>query len=375
MTRFVQSCAAATLVAAGAVVADADLFTDYFDTGVRIDMPGIGAGSFGTSGAVLGDGRLIAATGNEVYLEAAVGSGVFDVVATFDPAQMSGAVDPSFFSVSPGGDRLAVGGGFGKPVAVFDLGALGTPGAPSQLVAGVNADYFSVDHFDAAWYDETNLAITAGDFGAPAFVSLLDTTSDPNAPVNPLIVDNIGGASSGIAFDGEGVLYTGNGFAGDGPSDTGDVKAIPFADWQDGLVGDPADFENDGVFLVDLLSAGSLGFDAAGNFYVGGGDSFSGDSGYFALVDAQALADALAGLDPVDMNDPAEVRTFDPEGMGGVGSYTVNYNAVTGALYGGWAEGFDPGDAVTWAVYRVPTPASALLLAVGGTLLWRRRDA
>ncbi len=371
MSCLVQSCASAALITAGAFAAHADLFHEYFDTGVRLDMPAIGVGSFGTSGAALGNGRLIAATGNEVYLESAIGSGLFEVVAMFDPAQMGGSVDPAFLSVSPSGDRIAVGGGFGKPVAVFNLAALGAPGAPTQLLAGAGADYFSVSHYDAAWYDDASLAITAGEFGAPAYVSLLDTTSDPDAPVNPLIVDNIGGSPAGISFDVDGFLYTGNGFAGGGPSDTGFVKALAPADWQGGLSGEPADFENEGVFLVDLLSAGSLGFDNAGNFFMGGGD-FTGDAGYFALISHDALADALAGIDPVDVNDPLEVRTFDPEGSGTAGTYRVAYNAFTGELYGGWADGYSAGAPVTWALHDVPAPASAsALMVLAGA--WRRR--
>ncbi|MFG0252251.1 MAG: hypothetical protein ACF8NJ_05190, partial [Phycisphaerales bacterium JB038] len=219
--------------------------------------------------------------------------------------------------------------------------------------------------------DEANLALTGGDWGQPAHVTLLDTTSDPSQPTNPVIVTNIGGASAGIAFDDAGTLFTGNGFGGNGPSDTGHVKALDYDDWQAGLIGDPTDFEAAGVFIVDLLSAGSLGFDAEGNFFVGGGDAFSGDAGYFALIDDAALAAALAGLGAIDVHDPAQGRTFDPEGTGGVGNYTVAYNTVTGDLYGGWAEGYSAGDEVTWAVYNIPAPTSWLALA--GGLASRRR--
>ncbi len=364
---------AASLLGTLAASAPADSFSAYADTGVRLDLPAIGIGSFGTSAAVLADGRIVASTGNGVYLESAVGSGVFDLVSTFDSAQMAGSVDPSFLCVSPSGERLAVGGGFGKPIAVFDIDALGVPGAPMELLAGVSADYFSVGSYDAAWYDEASLALTGGDWGQPAHVTLLDTSSDPSLPDNPIIVSNIGGSSAGIAFDAAGTLFTGNGFAGNGPSDTGHVKAVAYADWQAGLQGDPADFEQEAIFIVDLLSAGSLGFDAEGNFFVGGGDAFSGDTGHFALIDNQALADALAGLSAIDLGDPTQVRTFDPEGTGSVGSYTVAYNPVSGDLYGGWADGYSSGDAVTWAVYNIPTPTSGLLLAIGGASLRGRR--
>lgn len=372
--RIVVSAAA---LAACAVAAQANPFDSYFDTGLRIDMPAIGVGSFGTSGSVLADGRIIAATGNNIYLESAVGTGTFDLVAAFDPSQTGGAVDPAFLRVSPGGERIAVGGGFGKPVAVFSLEALGQPGAPSELIHGVSATYFSTEHYDAAWLDETSLALTAGAWGQPSYVSLLDTTSDPLLPTNPIIVNNIGGSPAGIVFDASGYLYTGNGFAGSGPSDTGHVKAIAPDLWQAGLGGNPADFESQGTFIVDLLSASSLGFDAAGNFFVGGGDFFSGDLGYFALVNADALADALAEIAAIEISDPAQVRLFDPQGLG-FATYSIAYNAVTSELYAGWADGFSAGDPVTWAVYAIPAPGSVsalLMLAAAGVFAERRRNS
>jgi hypothetical protein len=368
----VTPVAAAVAGLSVALPAMAANFDAYADTGTRIALPPIGAGSFGTSAAVLGDGRLIAATGDGVFVESGPESGLFDLVATFDPAHMGAAVDPSFVRVSPSGSRIAVGGGFGKPIAVFDASDLGDPGTPAALTSGDAADYFAVSHFDAAWYGDDDLAITFGAFGEPAVVSLLDLASDPAAPENPTIIEGIGGSSGGIAFDTDGYLFTGNGFTGDGPSDTGDIHAFAPDVWQAGLTGDAADFETDGIFIADLLSAGSLGFDAEGNMFVGGGD-FAGDMGFFALVNECALADALAGLEPIDTTDPDDVRRFDPEGSGMIGSYVAAFNPVTGSLYGGWADGFSEGDPVTWAVHAVPGPSTLALMTLAATAGSRRR--
>ncbi|MCK4872481.1 MAG: hypothetical protein KAS72_07125 [Phycisphaerales bacterium] len=372
--RFVL--AAALGVASGICAStQASDYDSYFDTGERIALPDIGAGSYATAGDVLSDGRLIAVTGNSVYVESAVGSGLFDILATFDPSQTAGSTDPAFVTVSPFGSRIAVGTGYGKPVAVFGVDALGTPGAPTMLTAGTTADYFAIDHFDATWFDEQNLAITSGQYGSDSVVTLLDTTSNPTSPANPTIVAGIGGSPAGITFDADGMLFTGNGFTGSGPSETGYVKAFPESLWQQGLTGTAPGFEDEGTYIADLLSAASLGFDIEGNLFVGGGDMFASDYGYFALINSDALSDALAGIDLIDIDDPADVRRFDPEGSAVVGSYAVRFNEITGELYGGWADGYAPGAHVTWAVYAIPAPGSAVMMIASLPFVRRRRHA
>lgn len=347
------------------------------------NLPNIGTGSFGTSYDVLADGRVIAVTGNAVQVESAVGSNTYDVVATFDAA-MGGSVDPSFVRVSPGGTNVAVGGGFGKPVAVFDTASLGTSGSPAALTSttsGGTTRYYAVEHYDAAWYDDQNLAITFGTFGLPSEVSLLDATSAAASPVNPTIIDSVDGASGGIAFDATGRLFTGNGFDNSpgaaGTSATGTIRAFDAVDWQAALLGTPLDFENDGAFVAELLSANSLDFDVEGNLFVGGGDfgnSFEPfDAGYFAVVESGALTDAIAGLDPITPGDLSELRTFDPEG-GGFTTYSPRADAATGELLAGWAGSFGAGDPVHLA-RTVPEPATLGLLGAFGLCALRRRSA
>ena len=326
---------------------------------------------------VLSDGRVIALYLADVYVEDAVGAGAFTLHGTLPDADMpapSDAWGAAFIRVSPDGSKIAVGNNGGAypwdnfEVGVFDLPAL-------------SGCWFAINHYDAEWYDDTHLAVTAGEFGSPGIVTALDTASGPMAPVNPTVIENIGAASGGITFDSVGNLYTGNAFQGDGPSETGWIKVFDNAAWTPALSGGPAlDFEATGTLVVDILSAASLGFDAEGNLHVGGGDWYGGsdDIDCAALVRASAVRDAIAGLGPADPDDPTEVRRFDPDESVDDNFYAVNYNPVTTQLYliDSWASN------TVYAYTAVSVPAvsqwglvvmSLSLLAAGTVTIRRRR--
>ncbi|MHC4091325.1 MAG: hypothetical protein ACYSVY_13800, partial [Planctomycetota bacterium] len=223
-------------VAADASVAGADVFEAYTLTG-SFELPA-GAGEFD----VLPDGRLITVAEETVYLESAVGSRAFAAHATLPDVDFP-SFGPAFVRASPDGTKLAVGNNGGASftnyrVGVFDL----------DTWAG---DWFSASHFDGQWYDDSSLGLTAGEFGQPSVVTVLDTSSaDPANPTNTTVVGNIGGASAGVAFDPLGNLYTGNGFAGAGPSGTGAVKYFDHSSWTAALTGgSPVDFEADGTLI------------------------------------------------------------------------------------------------------------------------------
>lgn len=356
--------AASVVLAAGCTSClGRDAFSTYGGTFRGVSLPPVGSGSFGIAGDVMADGRIIAATGTTVYLERGVGLGVFDAVAALDASFVGGSIDPAFLRVSPDGTSIAVGAGFNKPVAVFAATALGTAGAPTALTGGSGgvARYYNVQHFDGAWADASHLALTAGDFGAAGFVSLLDVSSDVVTPLNPTIVRNIGGASSGIAFDSTGRLYTGNGYDlnPSSGSNTGTIRAFNHADWSGGSV----DFEVGGTLIGEVLSAGSLDFDAEGNLFVGGGD-FPDDAGYLGVVGNASLAGVLAGGGPIDAADGSQVRRLDPLGSG-FGYFGSVFNAATGEL--------SVTDGTTWYV-TIPGPGSAgvLMLAAIGVAGRRR---
>ena len=349
---------AAACIAAPSSLHAQDAFHRYADSWRTLLMPQIGAGSFDVKADFLPDGRIVAVTGSTVFLETARGSADFAPAGILDAAAIGAGVDPSFLRVSPDGSTIAIGAGFNKPVAVFGVAALGTPGAPVPLTRGTAATYFNVPHYDAAWQSNSSLAITAGDFPS-SFVSLLDVTSNPAAPANPVIITNIDGGTAGVAFDSLGRLYTGNGFdISPNGSTTGTIRAFDPALWSSGA----ADFENDGVFLGNILSAAALLFDRDGNLVVGGGN-FPDDAGYLAVVHADAIANALAGFGPVDPLDPLQLRRLDPLGSGD-GYFGAAYDPTTGELFAT--------NGVTW-YGTIPAPSAAVILGTLAFAVARRR--
>lgn len=352
ITRLIVGVMMVSCVVGNPGAAGASAFDDYALTG-SFPLPA-GASEFG----VLADGRLITLVGADVYEESTPGLRSFALEGTLPGMDVPG-FGAAFVSVSPDGTRLAVGNNGGASFANFQVGIFD--------VATLSGDWFSAAHFDAAWYDDDHLALTGGEFGQPSFVSMLDVTSpSPSSPLNPTVIENVGGASAGIAFDTAGHLYTGNGFAGAGPSGTGYVKAFDPAAWAPALAGgSPADFESGGILVADVLSANALGFDAEQNLHVGGGDFGAGDTDYAALIGAAALADALAGGGPVDTADPASVRRLDPDMVSDFNFYDVDYNDATGELY--------VREGQTVYVYAVPEPAAVLFVLAGAVFAARRR--
>jgi hypothetical protein len=357
------------LLAQAAAAGGGTAFGTYGPPYRPISMPPNGPGSFQVTGDCLADGRIVAVTGNSVYLESAPGTGTFAVVAHFDAAQSGGSSDPAFVRVSPDGSSIAVGLGLGRPIAVVPVGALGTPASPAVLTAGLTR-YYHVPHTEAAWADTTRLGITFGVFGSPSAVSLLDVTSPVGNPLNPTVIDGIGGASGGIAFDGAGRLFTGNGYdLGPGGSTTGTIRAFPRSAW-DGVL-TPTPFETAGILVGEVLSAASLLFDGEWNLVVGGGDYDAGDTGYLGVVGAPALGAAMSGLGPIDSTDPAQLLRLAPR-TDPFAYYGGAYNRATGELYATHGD-FLTG-ANTWYA-TVPTPGAAgtALLGAAGVALTRRR--
>jgi hypothetical protein len=318
----------------------------------------------------LDDGRLIAVVDEDIYVEDAAESRTFSLLGTLPAADIG--FGAAFIRVSPDNLKIAVGNNGGLSFVDFEVGVfeLGT----------LSGTWFVAGHFQAEWINNTQLALTVSDFTNGSTVTVLDTTSsDVLDPINPTIIDNIGGAAGGITFDAGGHLYTGNAFASIGPSDSGTIKAFTNAAWTNALSGGPIiNFEAEGTFVIDLLGASPLGFDSDGNLFAGGG-SDEPETDAVGLVRQSALAGALAGNGPIDATISALVRRFDPLPANDANFFSADFNETTGELYIR-----DFGDSTVY-VYREPTSTptlsktgAAVMLATVlglGTAMTRRRQS
>jgi hypothetical protein len=275
---------------------------------------------------VLPDGRIVVLSNTTVFRETAPGSRNFASLGTLPDADFS-EFGASFMSISPAGDRIAVGNNGGASFSNFQVGVFTLPS-----LSGV---WFNATSSKGEWINDRFVALTAGDFGIPASVTALDTFStDLARPSNRTIIQNIGGFSGGITFDEDNNLYTGNGFATTGPSQTGAIRAFSPSEWLSAFQGGaPVEFETQGVLIVNVLSASSMQFDRRDNLFVGGGDFFGGeDINFAALLSKNALKSALKGRGTVDTDDDRAVRKLDPD-PGPTSVYSVLVNRVRDEVY------------------------------------------
>jgi hypothetical protein len=311
--------------------------------------------SIGALFGSLPSGQLLVLNESQVLTETSVGSGTFNSVGTLSNFNPSGG--PSFLAVSPDGTKAAAGTNGNGSITVFN---------PSNVASSTNYNV-SFD-FDAAWFNNTLLAISDGNG-----VQILNTSNGSLATV----VSDIGGASGGITFDSAGNLYTGDGFYfGAGPSQTGLIKEFSKASWQSALSSMPLDFESAGTPVAQLLSASSIGFDNAGNFFAGGADFFgtTGNFGYNALVSADAIQEAIASSPTIGLitgsSPPSVLREFDSpaDDISNTDPGFWTYNNATGELD---LRYFGDNNV---EVFAVPEPGSITLLTLGsGILMFRRR--
>jgi hypothetical protein len=250
-------------------------------------------------------GRFLAATGSTVFLQKNFGASVWLPTATV-PETM----DPCFIKIAPSAGKIALGVGFYKPLYVFPT-ALLSVFSPTDLASASGAVHFDADYFDAAWRDDRYLFVN-GEATMGSRVYAIDTESaNPGANLIAIVPD-IPGASGGVTFDHSGDLITGIGYG----SDTGQLKIWSAADVAQALAGQPLAYESTGHVLADgVLSAASLGVDADGNLYVGGGDVFgsTGHKGYAALISAAVLQRVLAGGAPADQSSAADFSKVAPD--------------------------------------------------------------
>ncbi len=347
----------------------ADDFDEYAPAATTIDLPPAG-GFFGnyswftaseyfpanTPVAIdnfQAQGRILAATGKELYLQRNYGSGgsAWDVVATV----AGGNMDPSFVRISPDGSTIALGIGFNAPLMVFPTSILSINNPP-VLDTHPQVTAYAVNYYDAAWADNRYLLVNGGQWPGPPYASgvgVLDTTNPADTGTG--LIDNIPGASAGIAVDRvNNRLITGIGYApagGGNPNRTGEIKLWNAGEWST-TPSTALDYEtNPKVLAQNVLSAAYLAFDKEGNVTVGGGDAFGtggvGENGYAAVIRKDPAVDRVAaGGAPVndgDWSDTAEYRVL--------ASDPCMNDSATGIVYGGWGEAL----AVVWNPLTMPS--------------------
>lgn len=293
----------------------------------------------------LPDGRLITFVGSDFWLQDAQNSSSWTRAGSLAPGLIS-PFGASFVRVSPDGAIIAIGdNNFGPGATVHTL-----PIASLDPIAPSATTSWLLPNTDAHWATETQLFVTGA--GASGLVSTIDLS----ASTTRTVIENIGFSAAGVTSTAT-HLFAGNGFDLGGASQTGEVRAFAWADLAG--AGAPLDFLS-GVAVADALSAASLDVDPLGSLFVGGGDVFggSGDFGYAAAVDADALALALAG-GPI-APDSAEQRLTPASNAD---SYFTRYNRTTGELLVTVFDNtsFEPG--ATVYRYAIPAPAAGSLLA------------
>ncbi len=250
------------------------------------------------------EGKMLAATGRWVYIQAAVGSSEWIKVG-----EVNVTMDPSFIKISPSGEQVALGMGYYGKLLVFNASVLdaGTPEAPVDLIASEQVKKFYENCYDAAWVGETHLVIN-GDWWVEYGVSLesgvaaLDIRNEDNWSVP--VCGIIPGSSSGIAVDQDNNLYFGIGYS---ENRTGEIKVWPANTWwsDSRALGMEMAYDGPEGFIIaeGVLSAAYLGFDGEGNLHVGRGPfgtSYccisppSEEAGFAALINHRLLDEARA---------------------------------------------------------------------------------
>jgi hypothetical protein len=303
-----------------------------------------------TTWDVLADGRVIAVGADGVVrAQGAPNAGTYSAVGSVDPAIFDGAFGnfgASFLRVNPDSTRLAIGdnGAFNR-VHFVSIGALNTSTpTPTTFIAAPNQE--------AAWADSSTLYVTG--FGSGSIVSRLDTTTSTSTPV----INVIGDGSGGVAIR-SGRLFTGIGLdSAVGAPSVGLIRSFNLSALASAT--SPVAFAT-GTSVADALTAGSLDFDAQGNLTVGGGDFFggSGDFGYAAVYDADAIAAALAGGPLAPSSSRQQLSPA------GVDYYSTRFNAATNELL--------IGTSTTIYRFAIPAPSAAAMIGTLGVFAARRR--
>ncbi len=316
--------AALTLLLAASLAPQVAMALDYeTEEGWSFELPHDGM-SFGTSvgtfpestvGSVSGYelvGRMLAATGRTVYMQAS--SGVVTWLPVARLAQDEAPMDPSFLVVSRDGRKVALGVGYGKPLYVFPS-ALLSADVPLELSRHKAVKRWDVSYYDGVFRDDRFLFLNRGADHGQSEIVVVDTEQTGPSAIS-LAISDIPGASAGLAFDAHGNLVTGIGWDSDF-TQTGQLKIFDALALDTAIAQQtPQAYEGAGsVVAENVLSAAFLTFDQAGNLLVGGGDVFgtTGNYGYAAVIDTSVLDRVRAGGPPMDPGSPDEFSVLAPD--------------------------------------------------------------
>ncbi len=247
-------------------------------------------------------GRLLVATGQALFLWQDHGGDSWIPVA-----ELTEPMDPGFLAISPDGERIAVGAGYGQPVYILPTKRL-SASHPPVLSRTSGVQWYEADYYSGAFYDDRYLLLNGGGFDETS-VAAIDL--DQPDEVEFTLIGSIPGASGGIAVDAGGNVVTGVGWD---PLDTrtGEVRIFPAAlirahlDARSGVL-----FESDGLLLApNVLSADSIVFDSDGRLFIGGGDVMgtSGQYGYAVQMESETVARVLAGGSPAEDSDLLRIQ-------------------------------------------------------------------
>jgi hypothetical protein len=260
----------------------------------------------GVVGCSLPDGRYLLWDGNTVFLQQSVGSGVFTPIAT------GYAGDPGFAVLSPGGDFVLLGQGFGNGATAnvypFDFDN------PADFQSG--DEIVVPNHFAAAFLNSSLVAFDRGDFGSPAEIIVLDLfptmrsgaprvvtvlrAPASSAPRDTIITKPPSSFSASIAVNGT-TFYVAD--SGNGQYKSFAVADIVNAFNTSGTVAWASGTDIGTAFQYPL--GGVSGFTASGNLVI---------AGFGSIVE-------------VEPGTGNVLTSFDPAGTGPF--YGIVYNAVT----------------------------------------------
>lgn len=274
------------------------------DFRVLTTFPAPAPGASGVVGTAIPDGRFLAWNGDTVFLQREVGGAIFDPVASGYQG------DPGFATLSPAGDFVLLGAGFGDGtnanVYAFDFDN------PQDFAPG--DEVVVPSHFSGAFLNSSLVAFDRGDFGSPAEIIVLDLFSAargaprpvtvlrrPEPPSRSTIVTKPSGAFSASVSVHGGLMYV---------ADSGNGQYKSF------LVSDIVN-----AFNTSSTVAWSSGTDIGAPFdFPLGGVSGVTTSGNLVMAGFGAIAE-------VNPTTELIVDTIAPEGSGTF--YGVIFNEVT----------------------------------------------